>query len=230
DLTSLKEERDKAKTYSESVIEGLAETNARIRDNGSNLRDFEDAVERCKETIETAGIYRELYEAASGKTSRINFNQYVLGKYLDDITVTASERLKSMSGGRYEIIRKLENDDRRKMQALDFRIHDHDSEIDREINSLSGGESFMTSLSLALALSNTIQGLARGKTVEALFIDEGFGSLDETAINQAIRVLKGMSEGMSIGVISHVQRLLDLIEDHVTVKYTKGVGSRLVSE
>jgi len=86
----------------------------------------------------------------------------------------------------------------------------------------------MASLALSLALSQTIQNNARGKKIESLFIDEGFGSLDEETIDQAINVLNNISDGMNVGIISHVPRLLECIDNKVRVEYTPGKGSRII--
>ncbi len=178
--------------------------------------------------LERDAMLRDLSDTANGNNElKMTFNQFVLAQRLDSIISSASERLGMMSAGRYELKRKEDVEDRRSISGLELEILDHHSNERRSVKTLSGGESFMASLALSLALSQTIQNNARGKRIEALFIDEGFGSLDEETIDQAINVLNGISDGMNVGIISHVPRLLECIEKKILVEYTPGKGSRI---
>jgi len=108
-------------------------------------------------------------------------------------------------------------------------VIDHYNGSERSVKTLSGGESFQASLSLALGLSDEIQSSAGGIQLDTMFIDEGFGSLDEEALSQAIRALKGLTEGNKlIGIISHVSELKEKIDKHILVKKDKAGGSRAV--
>ena len=115
----------------------------------------------------------------------------------------------------------------KRQSGLDMDVIDHYNGTQRSIHTLSGGESFQASLSLALGLSDEIQSMAGGIRMEAMFVDEGFGTLDEEALDKAVRALASLSEGNKlVGIISHVAELKDRIDKKILVKKEKGGESR----
>ena len=165
---------------------------------------------------------RALSDTANGALrgkERIMLETYVQMSYFDRILLRANRRLLVMSGGQYELQRAKEAENNRAQSGLDLLVTDHYNGSQRNVRTLSGGESFLASLSLALGLSDEIQSSAGGIRLESMFIDEGFGSLDEGALEQAVGVLAGLSLGeCSVGIISHVGALKNRIERKLTVK------------
>ncbi len=150
-----------------------------------------------------------LSAVANGQTGdKISLNRFVLSVLLDDVLIQASQRLMIMSKGRYRLIRKEDRTKGNKASGLDLMVEDGDTGKPRAVATLSGGESFMAALSLALGLSDVVQSYAGGIKLDTLFIDEGFGSLDSESLDEAIRVLIDLqASGRMIGIISHVSGL-----------------------
>ena len=160
---------------------------------------------------------------------RVLLETYVQTTYLDRILQSANLRLMRMSAGQFELSRRTSADDLRQKSGLDLNVTDHYNGTERDVRSLSGGEQFKASLALALGMSDEVQRSAGGVRLEALFIDEGFGSLDEESLASAIDVLATLSEGNRlVGVISHVQQLKERIDRQIVVtKARAGGGSRV---
>ena len=132
-----------------------------------------------------------------------------------------------MSGGQYELKRRAQAEDNRSQSGLELDVIDHYNGSERSVRSLSGGESFKASLSLALGLSDEIQSTAGGIRLDTMFVDEGFGSLDEESLQQAIRVLTGLTEGNRlVGIISHVTELKEKIDQQIVVTKNRTGGSQ----
>lgn len=174
------------------------------------------------------GIRKDLDDLASGNNSkRLVFEQYVLAGYFEQILFTANQRLKTMTDGRYELRRAAQMTDGRRKDNLEITVMDYYTGKERSVRTLSGGETFKASLSLALGLSDCIQARSGGILVETLFIDEGFGALDEESLDQACSTLQSLAEGnRMIGIISHVQELRERIENQIVVVKTNH-GSRI---
>jgi exonuclease SbcC len=150
-----------------------------------------------------------LNDVANGATgNKVSLQRFVLSVLLDDVLIQASQRLKLMSKGRYQLVRKEDRSKGNKASGLELEVEDGDTGKPRSVATLSGGESFMAALSLALGLSDVVQSYAGGIKLETLFIDEGFGSLDMESLDAAIQVLIDLqSTGRTIGIISHVTEL-----------------------
>lgn len=172
---------------------------------------------------------RHLAETANGELagkSKITFEAYVQAAYFARILDAANARLGTMSGGRYALVRRGRADDNRSKSGLEIDVMDHYTGRLRDVRSLSGGESFQASLSLALGMSDVVQRSAGGVRLDAMFIDEGFGSLDAEALDVAISVLQGIADGeRMVGIISHVEELAARIERQIRVHGGQG-GSR----
>jgi exonuclease SbcC len=153
--------------------------------------------------------------------SRVNFQRYVLASRLEEVLQLTSRRLFEMSRGQFILRRSQSNDDKRKSAGLDLEVEDAFSGSRRPTSSLSGGEGFMASLALALGLSDVVQSHLGGVRLEAVFIDEGFGSLDSDALELALKMLFELSStqsGRMIGVISHVNELKEQIPHRLHVR------------
>ena len=152
---------------------------------------------------------------------------YVQRTFFDRILRRANVRFMVMSGGQYELKRRTGPSGGRSQSGLELDVIDHYNGTQRSVRTLSGGESFQASLSLALGLSDEIQSTAGGIRLDTLFVDEGFGSLDEEALQQALRALASLAEGNRlVGIISHVAELKDKIETQILVKKDRTGGSR----
>jgi exonuclease SbcC len=168
-------------------------------------------------------IYGTLSDVASGRTGgRVNLQRFVLSVLLDDVLIQASQRLSIMSRGRYQLYRSNGVAGSRQLAGLELEVEDSFTGKNRPVATLSGGESFMAALALALGLSDIVQSYAGGIRLETLFIDEGFGSLDPESLELAIRTLIDLqSTGRTIGIISHVNELKDQMALRIDVNVSK---------
>ncbi|MEO1018159.1 MAG: SbcC/MukB-like Walker B domain-containing protein, partial [Pseudomonadota bacterium] len=161
-----------------------------------------------------------------GGAERITFQRFVLAALLDEALDAASQRLRLMSRNRYVLRRALAAADRRQVAGLDLEVDDAYTGRSRPVGTLSGGESFLASLALALGMADVIARHAGGIRLETMFIDEGFGSLDPEALDLAMRTLIDLrQEGRTIGIVSHVPELKERIDYRLEVKATAR-GSR----
>jgi len=177
---------------------------------------------------EEYGYVKDLENLAVGNNSkRLVFEQYVLAGYFEEILRAANLRFAKMTGGRYEMSRLQEVGDGRVKDNLEIQVLDYYTGKYRSVRTLSGGESFKASLSLALGMSDVIQAMNGGIRVDTLFVDEGFGSLDDESLEQACSTLMSLAEKKHlIGIISHVQELRERIDNQLVIKKT-GNGSKI---
>lgn len=228
------------KELSKEVKQNLEEIKERVQLQEEKVSDFGKQLAVQKNTYNTnKELYSELYNefkvwesnikevreiitlsnVLSGKTeSKKSLETYVQGYYLDLILEAGSKRLLQMSNDRYRFERRIEKAKGGGLQGLDIEIYDVYLNSNRIVNSLSGGELFLASLSLALGLAEVIQNESGGISLETIFIDEGFGSLDSETLDTAITTLIDLqSYGRNIGIISHVSELKDRIRSKVEV-------------
>ncbi|MCE9776805.1 SMC family ATPase [Shewanella algae] len=173
-----------------------------------------------------------LSDVANGNShSKVSLQRFVLSVLLDDVLLEASRRLALMSKGRYRLLRKEDRAKGNKASGLELEVEDAYSSKVRSVATLSGGESFMAALSLALGLSDVVQAYAGGIKLDTLFIDEGFGSLDQDSLELAVRTLMDLqSSGRMIGVISHVSEMKEQISCRIDInKHALGSSIRLVT-
>jgi exonuclease SbcC len=186
--------------------------------------------QQWKELQEQGGIYVQLAADLNGQgkggKEKLSFSSFVLGRWLARVLDKATLHLLALTGGRYRFLHKDLEEDRRKKAGLDIDIHDAHSGAARAVTTLSGGEKFLASLSLALGLSDVIQAWSGGRRLEALFIDEGFGSLDGESLDKALAVLEGIGGGRQVGIISHVEGLKAILESRIEVE--KGLAGSKV--
>lgn len=178
-----------------------------------------------------------LADTATGNVTgkrKIDLETYAQMAYFDRILRKANVRFLTMSQGQYELKRQEDGGNIKSKAGLELNVIDHYNGTERSVRTLSGGESFQASLSLALGLSDEIQSYAGGIQLDSMFVDEGFGSLDAESLNQAVKALEGLAEGNClVGIISHVPELKDRIEKKIVVTKNRsrdGVGSRAVIE
>ena len=165
---------------------------------------------------------KELADVAMGdgrsSKEKITLQEYVQIAYLDRMIHKANERYLSMSNQQYQLVRSAGTKDKRSHEALDLDVIDFSNGSIRPVSSLSGGESFIASLALALGMSDEIQSQAGGIQIDTMFIDEGFGTLDQDSLNNAIQTLMNLSgENRLVGIISHVKELKERIHKGIIV-------------
>jgi len=175
-----------------------------------------------------------LADTANGGLSgreKLMLETYVQTSYFDRIIRHANKRFHLLSNGQYELVRRMEASNNRAQTGLDLNVIDHASGKQREVKTLSGGESFLASLSLALGLADEVQSSAGGVQLDTMFVDEGFGSLDEEALKSAINVLQNLAgDHRLVGIISHVNELEKKIDKIVRVKKDERKISRVTIE
>ncbi len=188
--------------------------------NETVLRSISEKQKERKVLEEKYSLIRGLEQAAIGKNKdRMVFEHYVLSAYFEEIVSAANLRLGKMTGGRYELNRVERVADGRTTDSLNLEVLDNFTGKKRPVKTLSGGESFKAALSLALGLSDVVQAYAGGIQIETLFIDEGFGALDEESLEQAMSTLDSLTEhNRLIGIISHVTELKERIEKQIVVE------------
>ncbi|MDR3355379.1 MAG: SMC family ATPase [Synergistaceae bacterium] len=197
---------------------------AQINETTRKLNILRDAAQSLAKAEKEYLDVGSLSIAANGK---LNFETYAQTAYFERVLAAANKRLKLMSQSRYTLLRKADSSDRRKSTGLELEILDSFTGKARSANSLSGGESFMASLSLALGLSDVVQHSAGGVHLDAMFIDEGFGSLDADTLDLAVRTLAEMAgTNRIIGIISHVAELRERIDTQIRVEKTQK-GSKI---
>ena len=202
--------------------------NREIYDKVNVQRDLLEEVEKkyvwMKSLADTAG------GNLNGK-QKVELETYIQMAYFDRNLRRANLRFMTMSSGQYELKRQKAPEDKKGKSGLELNVIDHYNGSERSVKTLSGGESFQASMSLALGLSDEIQANAGGICLEAMFVDEGFGSLDEEALEQAIKALGNLTQGnRSVGIISHVAELKERIENKIIVTKERGgekLGSRI---
>ncbi len=191
------------------------------------IRKLQVELKKTEAAYEKLGKLSTLANGQSGDGGKYSFSRYVLGTFFEEIIDQANGHLNRMTGGKYELIRKQEAERKNESAGLGMVIFDAYTGEQRDTASLSGGESFQVSLSLALGLSDVVRSHSGGFTLDTMFIDEGFGSLDEQALEQAMGVLHELSEdSRQIGIISHIGKLSESISQKIYVKRTPK-GSRV---
>jgi len=174
---------------------------------------------------------RSLSNTANGNVSgkeKIMLESYIQATYFDRIIARANRRFLTMSGGQYELARRTTAENKVSQSGLELDVIDHYNGSRRSVKSLSGGESFKASLSLALGLSDEIQSSAGGIRLDCMFVDEGFGSLDDESLQQAMQALVSLTESdRLVGIISHVAGLKERIDRQILVTKARTGGSKI---
>ena len=204
---------------------------ARITANRQALEHMEQRSAELQKLEEKWAFVQSLSNTANGNLvgkEKIMLETYIQMTYFDRIIRRANLRFLVMSGGQYELKRRREASGSRSQSGLELDVIDHYNGTERSVRTLSGGESFQASLSLALGLSDEVQSSAGGIRLDTMFVDEGFGSLDEESLQQAVRALSSLTEGNRlVGIISHVGELKEKIDRQILVKKDREGGSRV---
>ena len=200
------------------------ETDLRIRTNSDKKTNIEDQIEKLDSARKNSTIMKTLYDLVRGQTKngKITLEQYIQATGFDGIIRAANKRLLPMSDGQFELFRQEDSLGKKSNTFLDLEVLDNHTGHRRPVGNLSGGESFKASLSLALGLSDTVSANVGGVQMDALFIDEGFGTLDRKSIENAMDILLNLSSANKIvGIISHREELKENIPQQIKVTKTR---------
>jgi len=224
DLKNLKAKAETANAESFALGKKREEIISRLDKTETKLKELRRAAISFEQADKSYAAVKQLSDTANGK---LDFETYAQTAYFERVLGAANQRLKVMSQNRYTLLRKSESGDGRLKTGLEIEALDAYTGKARSANSLSGGESFMASLSLALGLSDVVQQSAGGIHLDAMFIDEGFGTLDTETLDIAIKTLSEMAgTDRIIGIISHVTELRERVDRQIQIEKTTG-GSRI---
>ncbi|MEE0264039.1 MAG: SMC family ATPase [Acutalibacteraceae bacterium] len=220
DLTQLQLSCADADRRYKAVENSFVTSHTEYKNNQANAGIIEKAYKTLAKQSEECSMLKNLSDTANGTLAgkeKLAFEQYIQGAYFQQIIAQANVRLSAMTAQRYELVHGTQTSSRRKA-GLELDVHDHYTNSIRSVKSLSGGESFKASLAMALGLSDVIQQQAGGIQIDAMFVDEGFGSLDDESLNTAIAVLNQLTHGNRlVGIISHVNELKSSIDSKIIV-------------
>lgn len=241
--------QNQLKSETELDMEALTREQETLTAQGAEIRENQKAVhtrltanENCRKKIQSkAAVLTALEEkqkwlcalsdTANGNVrgkEKLMLETYIQMTYFDRIVARANVRLMKMTGGQYDLKRRVTAENRRSQSGLELDVIDHYNGTERSVKTLSGGESFKASLALALGLSDEIQ-MSTGIQLDTLFVDEGFGSLDPESLNQAYSTLASLTEGNRlVGIISHVAELKERIDKQIVVTKEVCGGSKAV--
>lgn len=229
DLASLNEKSLKLNEHKKDVDETAKLLYSRIENNKSRVDDISKKRDILKGYDDKYVWLKALSETANGDISgkeKITLETFVQMTYFDSIIRKANIRLLTMSDGQYELVRRSDAETLKKNEGLALDVIDHFNASTRSVSTLSGGESFMASLCLALGLSDEIQSSNGGIKLDTMFVDEGFGSLDGEALDRALSALTSLSQGNRlVGIISHVDALCDRIDNKIVITKDRTIGS-----
>ena len=217
------EEIKKIRKEEELKTEEVKNEHSILQNNKNVLKKVIELNKEFNKKEEEYRVIGELADLANGKKSPyISFERYVLASYFQDIIDAANLRLEKMTGERFSLKRKTSKSKGAGQKGLELEIYDNYTASSRDVSSLSGGESFKASLSLALGLSDVVQASSGGVSLETMFVDEGFGTLDPQSLDNAIDSLLELQKGgRLVGIISHVQELKERVDAKIEVISTK---------
>lgn len=229
DLASLNEKSLKLNEYKKDVDKTAKSLYSRIESNKLLVDNISEKRDILKGYDDKYVWLKALSETANGDISgkeKITLETFVQMTYFDSIIRKANIRLLTMSDGQYELVRRSDAETLKKNEGLALDVIDHFNGSSRSVSTLSGGESFMASLCLALGLSDEIQSSNGGIKLDTMFVDEGFGSLDGEALDRALSALTSLSQGNRlVGIISHVDALCDRIDNKIVITKDRTIGS-----
>jgi len=223
DLRDLEAELASLKEANEAAFKQWNQTMEYEKQATAIMEKITETSEQVRESEHQFNITRDLHDMIRGQNiKKVSFERFLQMDYLDQIIEAANQRLKDLSNGQYSLIRSDRQEARGKQSGLALDVYDEYTGQNRDVKSLSGGEKFNASLCLALGMSDVIQSYQGNISIDTMFIDEGFGSLDEEALNKSIDTLIDLQEtGRMIGVISHVKELKSIFPAVLEVNKTK---------
>ncbi len=222
DMLALEKLRDDTRAAERAAVEAKTNLSARLERLKDNAKKISALADDLKVAEKNLLMWKTLSDAANGYISKISFQRYYLSTMFKEVIGEANARLEKMSGGRYRFQNKTEVTDKRFSGGLDLEIVDEYTGTARPVETLSGGESFLASLSLALGLAAVVQNNSGGIKLDTIFIDEGFGTLDSETLDFAMKTLLELqSGGRLVGIISHVEELKNQIPVRLEVTATK---------
>lgn len=218
-ITELKGQR-------EELTSQIGRLTSRIEDNKETIKSIKKINDQIGSREDKYKVVGQLSNISNGKNrAMITFERYVLAAFLEDILKAANIRLKQMTQSRYTLHRTEELSRKNKQSGLELEVFDTYTGKSRHVKTLSGGEGFKASLSMALGLSDVVQSYAGGVRLDTMFIDEGFGTLDQESLDSAINCLIDIQKsGRLVGIISHVQELKERIDTRLEIT-TSNIGS-----
>lgn len=229
DLPALQRGKQDTATRRAALHQQQKAVHTRLSTNRMSLQHLRAQSDASQALLKRRTWVNTLSNTANGTVpgkEKIMLEAYVQMARFDQILRRANVRLRVMSGGQYELKRRESAEDIRSQSGLDLDVIDHYNGTQRSVRTLSGGETFKASLSLALGLSDEIQSAAGGIRIDTMFVDEGFGSLDEDSLRQALDALSSLAEGdRLVGIISHVAELKEKIDRQLLVRKEKSGGS-----
>lgn len=230
-IDDVKVEKEKLDNSIKELFDLIKVINARVTANKTTLNNINS---KSKDLVTAENKYKlisSLANTANGTVNgkdKVELETFIQMTYFDRIISKANVRLLKMTDGQYELKRQTEADNKSAKTGLDLNVIDHYNATERSVKTLSGGESFKASLALALGLSDEIQSSAGGIKIDTMFVDEGFGSLDDESLKQAMNVLIGLSgSNRLVGIISHVAELKDKIDKQIIVTKDHENGSKI---
>ncbi|MFB1080999.1 AAA family ATPase [Jeotgalibacillus sp. JSM ZJ347] len=227
DIRKLEIEKEAVEIELRQLEERQSRLSAYIQQHEQIISQLKENLTASAEVEKRYLLIGQLSDIANGQNElKLTFERFVLAYYLEDILIVANERLLKMTSGRYELHRKEDRSKGNKQGGLELLVMDHYTGQQRHVKTLSGGEAFKASLALALGLADVVQSYSGGVSLETMFIDEGFGTLDPESLDQAIESLMDIQTGgRLVGVISHVPELKERIDARLEVFSTKGGSS-----
>ncbi|WP_077320225.1 AAA family ATPase [Virgibacillus proomii] len=228
DLSSIQNDLNQLKDKYETAMEKWNASKQYYQEALALKQNIQTANERSDKREQQLQIITDLYDMIRGQNNRkVSFERYLQIEYLEQIIAAGNERLKELSNGQYTFIRSDRQESHGRQSGLALDVYDAYTGQTRDVKTLSGGEKFNASLSLALGMSDVIQSFQGAISIDTMFIDEGFGTLDEEALNKAIDTLVDLQQtGRMIGVISHVQELKTIFPAVLEVSKSKEGSSR----
>ena len=233
DLAKLQEQKQKLNDESDQSEQELSRQQSLL----ANHRKVYDGIlaekKKLDDSAEAFALIDKLNRLAngsSGEGGKLSFSRFVIAAVFKEVIGKANQRLDVLTGGQYQLLHKAQGERKNAAAGLDLELLDRNTDSIRDASNLSGGESFIVSLALALGLSDVVSAHAGGQALEALFIDEGFGSLDDGFLDRAIQVLDSLSQGNHlVGIVSHVSRLDESIPQKIVV-HNGSSGSYIIYE
>lgn len=220
DMEKLASDLEEAESIRDEALKREEQLKQRISQEEGWLKKLQDIEVDMKGMESRYAVLGHLSDVVNGKNSYgLTFQRFVLGALLDDVLVAATSRLQLMSRGRYHLHRTLDRSRRNAAGGLELEVYDTYTGVARVVATLSGGETFLASLSLALGLADVVQSYSGGIHLDTIFVDEGFGTLDTESLDFAMRALMDLQkDGRLVGIISHVPELRERIDARLEIK------------